>query len=302
MMQKTASPSDHRPRQPLMRLAVLALLAAWPATTQAQGLPGQGVRVLPVQAQDADRLTAFLVVTGFDAALDSIALSAADAPMMLGRSASDFGADWSRLVAEIFDPAVMRDMAKSILGRALSDDLMAHAVDFYASDLGQRLVAVENASHLSEDSETPRREGERIISDLLREGAPRLAILQRMGPAIDPNDNAVRAVEEIQIRFLLSAAAAGVIEMPLDEAGLRLLVEEQRPGLRQTMREAGLAQAAYVYREFSDAELETYVVALEHPQMQQVYELMNGIQYEIMANRFEILAARMAVLHPGEEL
>ena len=36
--------------------------------------------------------------------------------------------------------------------------------------------------------------------------------------------------------------------------------------------------------------------------MQRVYELMNAIQYEIMANRFEVLAARMAEMHPGQEL
>ncbi len=36
--------------------------------------------------------------------------------------------------------------------------------------------------------------------------------------------------------------------------------------------------------------------------MKLVYELMNAVQYEIMANRFEKLAARMAELHPGTEL
>jgi hypothetical protein len=254
------------------------------------------------QTQDTDRLKAFLSVTGFDAALDSIALSAGDAPLMLGRTPTDFGADWTRTVAEVFDQAVMRDMALGILDRALTDDLLTHAVEFYASDLGQRLVAVENASHLSDDGDTPREEGEKIIADLLREGAPRLAILQRMGPAIDPKDSAVRAVEEIQIRFLLSASAAGVVAMELDEATLRTLMEDQRAGLRQTMQQAALAQAAYVYRDFTDAELETYVEALEHPDMQRVYELMNAIQYEIMANRFEVLAGRMADLHPGQDI
>lgn len=262
------------------------------------------VAVPSVRAQtlDTDRLQAFLQVTGFDAALDSIALSAGDAPLMLGRTPTDFGADWTRTVSEVFDPVVMRGMAKDILGKALTDDLMTHAVEFYASNLGQRLVAVENAAHLSDDGETPQREGERIIADMLREGAPRLEILQRMGPAIDPKDNAVRAVEEIQIRFLLSASAAGVVPMELDEATLRTLMEDQRGDLRQAMQEAGLAQAAYVYRDFSDDDLRAYVEALEHPDMQRVYELMNAIQFEIMANRFEILAGRMADLHPGEEL
>jgi hypothetical protein len=252
--------------------------------------------------QDTDRLEAFLSVTGFDKALESIALSAGDAPLMLGRDVSEFGGDWTRAVAEIFDTELMHDMAISILAQALEEDLLTHAVDFYASDLGQRLVAVENAAHLSDDSDGARADGEAIIADLVRSGAPRLTILQRMGPAIDPKDTSVRAVEEIQVRFLLSASAAGVLPMELDEPALRSLMADQRGELRQRMRQSALIHAAHVYQSFSDADLEAYVEALEHPKMQRVYELMNGIQYEIMANRFEVLARRMADLHPGEEL
>lgn len=254
------------------------------------------------RASDPSRLNAFLSVTGFDTALDSIALSAADAPMMLGREASEFGTDWTRTVEDVFDTDLMRNMALGILERALSDDMMNHAVEFYASDLGQRLVAVENAAHMADDGEVSRADGGRIVADLVRDGAPRLELLQRMGPAIDPQDNSVRAVEEIQIRFLLSASAAGVVEMGLDESSLRTVMEEQRGALRLAMREAGMAHSAYVYRSFDDDELEQYVEALEHPDMQRVYELMNAIQYEIMANRFEVLALRIADLHPGEEL
>jgi len=279
-------------RLPLVLVAGLAFWVTFTVAAMAQS----------ERSTDQARLKAFLNVTGFDTALDSIALSAGDAPLVLGRDASEFGEDWSRTVADVFDADLMRDLALDILDRALTDDLLTHAVDFYASDLGQRLVAVENAAHMADDSDIAREQGGQIIADLLRAGAPRLTILQRMGPAIDPDDSAVRAVEEIQIRFLLSASAAGVVAMELDEPSLRAVIEDQRNSLRLAMRESGLAQSAYVYRGFSDAELETYVAALEHPVMQRVYELMNAIQYEIMANRFEVLARRMADLHPGEEL
>jgi hypothetical protein len=94
MMHKPASPNDPRPSRPLMALALSACLVGLPAMAQMHGMQGQGAQVLPIQAQDEDRLTAFLAVTGFDAALDSIALSAGDAPLMLGRNATEFGADW----------------------------------------------------------------------------------------------------------------------------------------------------------------------------------------------------------------
>ena len=49
-------------------------------------------------------------------------------------------------------------------------------------------------------------------------------------------------------------------------------------------------------------DLRAYVAALEHPIMARVYELMNAVQYEILANRFEVLAARMRGLTPAQEL
>jgi hypothetical protein len=36
--------------------------------------------------------------------------------------------------------------------------------------------------------------------------------------------------------------------------------------------------------------------------MRQVYDLMNAVQYEIMANRFEALALAMQNLQPSQDL
>jgi len=109
-------------------------------------------------------------------------------------------------------------------------------------------------------------------------------------------------LQEIQIRFLLAASAAGVIKLKVDAEGLRAMMKEQAPEMRLALQKSGLAGAAYTYRDFSDADIETYAEALEHPDMQQVYELLNAVQYEIMANRFEVLATRMADLHPSQDI
>ena len=45
----------------------------------------------PARAANMDKLEAFLEVTGFDVALESIRLSADSAPQMLGLQAEDFG-------------------------------------------------------------------------------------------------------------------------------------------------------------------------------------------------------------------
>jgi len=241
-------------------------------------------------------------VTGFDVSLDSIALSASNAAAMLGMGADEFGNDWNRLAEQVFDADVMRTLAEDILEATLSDTALAHAAGFYASDLGQRLVQAENASHLNSDTEAKQLTGQQIIADLVVSGEPRLKLIQRMNLAVSTADSSVRALQEIQIRFLLAASAAGVIELKVDAEGLRAMMKAQVPEMRLAIQKSALAGAAYTYQDFTDADIEAYAEALEHPNMQQVYELLNAVQYEIMANRFEVLATRMADLHPSQDI
>ncbi len=253
------------------------------------------------RAADRDRIEAFLEVTGFDVALDSIALSTGSAPDMLGIDENTFGADWERLAAEVFDTGVMHDMALQILEQTLSDEALTHAVEFYASDLGQRLVAVENESHMNEDEDTARA-GEQLVAEMVASGSPRLEMFKRMNKAIDASGGSLRAIQEIQFRFLMAASAAGVVELQMDPEDLKLMFKAREPELLPLLRRSALAGAAYTYRSFSDDDIAAYADALEEPEMMQVYELLSAVQYEIMANRFEVLAGRMSELHPGQDI
>jgi len=256
----------------------------------------------PVQAAGRERIQAFLEVTGFDVALDSIALSAENAPMMLGMEASDFGAEWSSTATHVFDKEVMRSIALDILEQTLSEDALAHAAEFYASPLGQRLVEVENAAHMAGGSEQSDKIGREAVNKWVSEGSARIGYLQRMNRAIDVAGSGVKAVQEIQVRFLMAASNAGVLENEIDEGMLRALMAENEPELRNRLKESSLISAAYTYRDISDDDLAAYADALEQPLMQDVYELLNAVQYEITASRFEVLAAKMADLHPGQDL
>nr|WP_246097164.1 DUF2059 domain-containing protein [Ruegeria faecimaris] len=257
---------------------------------------------IPASAAGRDRIEAFLTTTGFDVALESIALASASAPQMLGFDPDGFGSDWARLTEEVFDTKDMHETAVSILEQTLSDQALNHAVEFYASDLGQRLVSAENASHLIEDDEAKQQQGQEIVAQLVREGSQRVESLKRMNTAIDSSGTSLRALQEIQIRFLLAASASGVIELQLDADELRAMMKQNETGMRQALQLSALAGAAYTYQDFSDADVITYVEALEQPLMQEVYELLNAIQYEIMAMKFEVLATKMAELHPAQDI
>jgi len=253
-------------------------------------------------AADRERIETFLEVTGFDVALDSIALSAGSAPDMLGLEAGDFGSAWVRLAEQVFDTSVMHGLALQILEETLDDDALDHASEFYASELGQRLVGAENAAHMVAEDDIIQQAGRRIVSDLVRDGSARLGVLKRMGVAIDAADTGIKAVQQIQLRFLMAARDAGVIDLDLDVAGLEALMKEQEGDLRLALQASALAGSAYTYQAFSDQELLDYVVALEQPLMQTVYELLNAVQYEITANRFELLASRLSELAIGQDI
>ena len=254
------------------------------------------------QAKDRAEVERFLNVTGFDVSLDSIRLSAKSAPMMLGLDADDFGYQWTLLANDIFASEIMREMALDMLSEALSAELLEHAVGFYASELGERLVEVENASHLSDDNELKSESGEAIVDGLIRIGSPRIELLKRMNAASDAAGTSVRAIQEVQVRFLMAAAGAGVIELSLDEADLREMLRNEEAELRFSLQASGLAGAAYTYQAFSDSEVEEYTKALENPKMQKIYDLMNAVQFSIMADRYGELAVRMATLQPSEDL
>lgn len=253
-------------------------------------------------AADRGKVEAFLEVTGFDAALESIKYSASSAPDLLGVDAGDFGISWTQMTKQVFDVAQMREMAIDILEQTLSEDLLTHAAAFYATDLGQRLVEVENASHLDPDDEAKQLGGEQLVADMVEEGSPRLEIFKRMNRAVDSSGTSVRAIQQVQMRFLLAASAAGVIELRLDADELAAMFKAQEGDMRLAVAQSALATAAYVYRDFSDEDVEAYTLALESEDMKTVYELMNAVQYEIMANRFEVLATKLAGLQPAQDI
>ena len=254
------------------------------------------------RAADPARVDDFLEVTGVDIALESIRLSADSAPQMLGIDAEDFGSEWSRLVREVFDTDLMLAMGSEILSNTLSDEALEHAAGFYAGDLGKRLVVAENASHMKEDDDAKSEAGKAIIEGLNRIGSPRVALLARLNAASDVEDSSIRAIQEVQIRFLMAAANAGVIKLQMEEPDLREMLRVGEDEMREAIKANALASSANTYQAFSDAEIESYAEALEHPTMQEVYALMNAVQFEIMANRYEAVAQRLAGMQPSQDL
>ena len=257
--------------------------------------------VVPAKAADRTKIAQFMAVTGFDVALESMRLSARDAPTMLGLDADDFGLSWSRLADRIFEPEALKNDALEILDNALTDDVLAHANQFYGSNLGQRLVTAENGSHGLE-FEDREAEGARLAQALSARGSPQPQYFLDMAESIGYVGATIKAYREVQVRFLIAASLAGLIDQRFDEVDLRAMLAQQDDEVRRAMVENLIVANAFTYRDFTDSEIEIYRDALAMPQMMKVYELMNAIHFTIMADRFERMALEMVNLIPTQEL
>lgn len=240
-------------------------------------------------------------VTGFDVALDSMRLSAGQAPAMLGLTEDNFGADWTRLADEVFESNALRSDALDILEQTMDDDMLNHAAAFYASDLGQRLVEAENAAHM-DDSVEKDALGEDLAAGLIEEGSPKIGYFREMSTAVGSIENSIRSITEVQVRFLMSAQGAGLTETDWAEDELRAVLLSRADELGQAMIIGGITNAAFTYQDFSEDELKAYLDALNEPLMQRVYELMNAVQFQLQVERFEELAKRMVDLYPEQDI
>lgn len=258
---------------------------------------------LPGRAASREEVRDFLKVTGFDAAIDSISLSADRGPAMLGLDDPGFVTVWNVMAKRVFDRAEMQDMAAAMLEETLDEAAIRSAHDFYGSDLGQRLVEVENASHLDED-EGRADLASALLAHLIEErDVARLSALDRLVSALDDTSDGVMAMAEVQSRFMIAARNAGVIELRVGDDALRDLIAEQfRQMQADSGSQDGVANAAWTYRDFTTEEIDRYAEALEDPGMQRVYELMNAVQYEVMADRFETAASLLVGAQPSQEL
>ena len=255
---------------------------------------------LAATAADRDELRRFLEVTGFDVAIVSMQQGAMAGPGLAGDAPDAFGDQWVKLAEEVFDPDLMLERALDMMEAVMPDELVAHGMEFYGSDLGARLAQAENESHMTPDDERYAT-GDRLLAEMLEDNPGRAEDLRAMANAVGGVDNSVRAVIEIQVRYMMAASAQDA-EAAWSEAELRALLAEQVPEMRTNIEVFSLLGSVYAYRDFTDEEVAAYLAALRHPLMQQVYEVLNAVQYEVMAERYEALAARLDELSPQQDI
>lgn len=307
MPQSYGDPRMAGPRSPAARAArvrVVALptkaqvLNLWTALVLMTALL---LSALPLRAADRDKVAAFASVTGYDVVIKSLQRSAAASAAMAGNDTARFAQQYAVLAREVFDPELLHNRALDLLSQLLSDELLHAGADFYATELGQRLVEVENHAHET-DYASRQAEGARLVADLSRSNPARIEALGAMNDTVGNDDLTIAGLVEMQTRFILAAQMAGSQKLDLSEPELRQQLQQLAKSGLPEMRRSGVVSAAWTYRDISDSDLMDYLAALQTPEMTELYLVLNKVQFQVMVEFYEKLGARLGEIVPETDL
>lgn len=177
------------------------------------------------------------------------------------------GPDWSRSVAAIYDTAQLRGRFDTALETALGDDTETRAriVDFFTSDLGQRVVRLEiEARNAFLDEATE--EAARVAADKgFSKRDPKQALLRRFIEAGDLVEMNVAGSLSGSFAFMTALSDAGVYGglRPEDEIMSDVWAQEEQ--IREDTTSWLYAYLGLAYSPLTEAELEAYAEFMESP-------------------------------------
>ncbi len=150
------------------------------------------------------------------------------------------------------------DMRGALEG-SLVEDTIDPAIDFFASELGQKIVAAEISAReamLDDDVDAIASE---VLAEKLAENDPRIDMLRRFIEVNDLIESNVVGGLNSNLAFYRGLVDGGAFEGDITETQMLAEVWEQEAELRVSSEEWLLSYLGLAYSALSDAELEAYI-------------------------------------------
>lgn len=255
----------------LVAAALMAMSVAWtPAPIRAESQSAPDAQNGATQDQAAAALAALPETLRMGETFDVMVqegLAYGDSieeQMFPGRG----GSRWKAMVATIYDTPVLRRNFDAALTEALRDDpeTVAAAVEFFGSDLGQRILGHEiEARRILLDKaaeEAARVEAERMQA----ERDPRMGLIRDLAEAGDLIEANVAGALSANLAFFQGMNSVGVPGMEMDEEQMMLEVWGQEESIRDETAKWLYPYLALAYRPMSDDDLKAYIAFTETPE------------------------------------
>ena len=172
------------------------------------------------------------------------------------------GAGWQQQVARIYAPELMVELLRAELAQELQGEELEQVISFFASDLGDKIVSLENTARVAIQEPDVEAAARARLAELEEEGDdPRLA---QITAYIDSGDmisrNVVSAINS-NFQFLRGLADGGAIEMTEEE-----MLADAASDLEGTTEDTAGWLTSFLllaYHPLEDDELDSYIAFSE---------------------------------------
>jgi hypothetical protein len=247
--------------------------------------------VIPLQAEQRDKITEIMHVTGLDTCFDSFGPALTiGMKQNIGKLSGDtfyrekvLGA-LEPAAATAFAPEKLRSQLRALLAEKLNAADFGPIAAFYNGPIGARITAMENARN-TPDAQAKMRASASELAELLKKQPERAKVLMDLDSSLRLTENSVDLAFNIGRATAVGMAAANEKTTTLSGdavAAIDSALEKVRPGMAEKMKPAVLLSLAYTYRDASIEDLRKYLKFLTSPVGKRFYDAVTPALSQVL--------------------
>jgi len=208
-----------------------------------------------------------------------------DNDMLAGRG----GAFWATQVGRVYDLAWMKDTVRIALSQGLSDTEIAQALDFFDTELGQKILSLETSARRAMTNPEVEEIAHDAYLSLKGSDDARLATITRFIEVNDLLERNVAGSLNASYAFMRGLVQGGGSEMSDEEITADIWAQEEET--RVDTQEWLYGFMLLAYRPLSDAQLEAYIAFSETTAGQ----ALNGALFDGFDNMYRGISHALGV-------
>ncbi len=219
------------------------------------------VSIVPVQAQISPEMQRLTDVLGLPEIIEVMRQEGIDYGDELAESMFPGGSTqgWREAVSDIYDPERMRDVALTGFGEALDGDSIAALTDFFESDLGVEVIALEISARRALMDDAVDAANKAHVAQLFEADDPRIELLQQFIDVNDLLETNVEGALNSNFAFYTGLVDGGAYPEPVTEDKILSDVWGQEPEIRADTDEWLFGFLSMAYSPLSDEDLLAYI-------------------------------------------
>jgi len=168
------------------------------------------------------------------------------------------GSRWNAMVEDIYDTTRMQTAVRNRMDTELAADDLAPMIDFFASERGQRIIALEVSARRALLDAGVEDASKDALAAMIADDDARLTLLREFSDASDLVENNVVGALNSNYAFFKGLVDGGAFPGVMSQEEILADVWNQEAAIRADTEEWLFSYLALAYQPLSDDELKTY--------------------------------------------